>query len=69
MASSSHAAASSHKSYPSRLNESNSQSASAPRTATVHDSFYTHFLYEMLNQIMTKHDAKKVAQPAGLDTD
>ena len=32
----------------------------------VHDSFYTHFLYEMLNSIIKKHEAGKNAADANM---
>ncbi len=42
-------------SYPQQLKQM-AQQASAPRSEMVHDSFYTHFLYEMLNSIILKHE-------------
>ena len=44
-------------SYPAQL-KSAQQVAAAPRSKEVEDSFYTHFLYEMLNQVVKNYDAR-----------
>ena len=52
-------------SYPQQLKQQQQQ-ASAPRAEEVHDSFYTHLLYEMLDYLIRKSDASadSSAQPA-----
>ena len=52
-------------SYPNQLKQMQQQ-ASAPRSELVHDSFYTHFLYEMLNSIIKKHEAGRNVADANM---